>query len=66
MLSRAFFHHEKCMQSIFRVLRWTKHLTQDVPTKLVTHWKDQFTPQTSPTLGNKRYVNAHSHLEFLM
>ncbi|CAI9596901.1 unnamed protein product, partial [Staurois parvus] len=27
-----------------------------------THCNDQFTPQTSPTLGNKRYVNDHSHL----
>ncbi|CAI9614212.1 unnamed protein product, partial [Staurois parvus] len=54
------------MQSVFRVLRWTKHWTQDVPTKLVTHWNDQFTPQTSPTLTNKRYVNDHSHLKFLM
>ncbi|CAI9612405.1 unnamed protein product, partial [Staurois parvus] len=25
MLSRAFFHHEKCMQSVFKVLKWTKH-----------------------------------------
>ncbi|CAI9541299.1 unnamed protein product, partial [Staurois parvus] len=25
MLYRAFFHHEKCMQSLFKVLRLTKH-----------------------------------------
>ncbi|CAI9533195.1 unnamed protein product [Staurois parvus] len=25
--SRAFFQHEKCMQSVFNVFRWTKHKT---------------------------------------
>ncbi|CAI9590760.1 unnamed protein product, partial [Staurois parvus] len=25
MLSGAFFHHEKCMQCVFKVLKWTKH-----------------------------------------
>ncbi|CAI9590728.1 unnamed protein product, partial [Staurois parvus] len=32
----------------------------------LSHIVDQFTPQTSPTLVNKRYVNNHSHFKFLM
>ncbi|CAI9601046.1 unnamed protein product, partial [Staurois parvus] len=65
MLFRALYHHEKCLQSIFNVLRCTKHLTQDVPTKLVTHCNNQFTHQTSPTLGNKRNVNEQLTLNYL-
>ncbi|CAI9595497.1 unnamed protein product [Staurois parvus] len=33
---------------------------------IMRNCNDQFTPQASPTLGNKRYVNDHSHLKFLM
>ncbi|CAI9560928.1 unnamed protein product, partial [Staurois parvus] len=44
----------------------TEHRMDKTLTKFVTHCNDQFTPQTFPTLGNKRYVNDHSHLKFLM
>ncbi|CAI9566602.1 unnamed protein product, partial [Staurois parvus] len=50
----------------FQGTQMDKNNEQDVPTELVTHCNDQFTPQTSPTLGNKRYVNAHLHLKFSM
>ncbi|CAI9576217.1 unnamed protein product, partial [Staurois parvus] len=42
-----------------------KKKKKDVPTKVVTHCNDQFTYETSSTLGNNRYVNDHSHLKFL-
>ncbi|CAI9561289.1 unnamed protein product, partial [Staurois parvus] len=51
----TFFHHEMHGKRFQGTQMETKHGKQDVfPTKLVMHYKDQCTPQTSPTLGTKK------------